>query len=102
MSPALGVGDVAIIKEVEIETITEGDIIQFIGDNNVTLLHRVIDKYEEDGQKLFITKGDANEDPDFDPVSYQQITGKSIFTIPKIGWIQIFVKGFFRNIGIPV
>ena len=103
MRPALDVGDISLISGVDIAEIHEGDIIQYVSYDNVTLtIHRVIDIYEEGGKTYFITKGDANDVPDFQPITENRILGKSIFTIPKLGWIQIFIKSIFKNIGIPV
>jgi len=103
MGPALQVGDVALISDVDIDELQEGDIIQYVSYDNVTLiLHRLIEIQEEDEVLQYITKGDANEDPDFKPITENRILGKSIFSIPKLGWIQIFIKNVFRGIGIPV
>jgi signal peptidase len=99
MSPALEVGDIAIVQKVDIATIKPGDIIQFLQEN-VTILHRVIRITETEGNTLYITQGDANDNPDSQPVPPNYILGKSIFTIPKLGWTQIFVKTIVRKIGI--
>jgi len=99
MQPALQVGDLAVIQKIDSKTIKEGDIIQFI-EENVTVIHRVVTITPQDGQTLYITKGDANDKPDVQPIAGNQILGKSIFTIPKIGWIQIFVRNILREAGI--
>jgi hypothetical protein len=41
---------------------------------------------------LFETKGDANNAPDPEPISEQQIMGKAVLTIPKLGWVSIYLK----------
>lgn len=101
MQPAMDVGDVVIISEVPIDTITVGDVIQFRS-GNVTIIHRVYETYGEGNTKLFITKGDANDDPDIDPILPEQIMGKVVFTIPKIGWIPIAIKEVINKIGIHI
>ncbi|MFA5101973.1 MAG: signal peptidase I [Candidatus Thermoplasmatota archaeon] len=100
MHPALEVGDIVALTKVDPASIKEGDIIQF-QQENVTVIHRVVTITEEDGKTQFITKGDANEDPDPQPVPANYIVGKSVFTIPKLGWVQIFVHNILRKIGIP-
>jgi signal peptidase len=95
MQPAIGVGDIVLISKVPIETIQKGDIIQYRSDN-ITIIHRVYDIYKEDNAQVFITKGDANSNPD-DPILSQQIMGKAVFTLPKIGWIPITIKEFIRK-----
>jgi len=100
MRPEFDVGDMVIVDDIKIQDIKENDVIQFIRDN-ATVLHRVIDIYEENGGSYFIVKGDANDKPDSEPVFEGQITGKAIFTIPKIGWFQIYAKEMFRKIVSP-
>ena len=98
MQPAYGVGDIAIIDEIEPDQIQQGDIIQFMK-GEAKIMHRVIEITEdENGQKIFIVKGDANPDPDPDPVYEYQILGKAIFNVPKIGWLPIIIKEFYRQI----
>lgn len=101
MNPSIEVGDIVLLTKVNATSIHTGDIIQFYRDN-VTIIHRVVNISDSNGQKQFITKGDANEDPDIQPVPANYILGKSVFTIPKLGWIQIFVNNIVRKIGIPV
>ncbi|MBE3137077.1 MAG: signal peptidase I [Thermoplasmata archaeon] len=99
MSPALEVGDIALVQKVDIATIKPGDVIQFLQEN-VTILHRVVRITETEGKTLYITQGDANDDPDSQPVPPNYILGKSVFTIPKLGWVQIFIKDIMRQIGV--
>ena len=35
----------------------------------------------------FVTKGDANEKEDPNPVSYDQLRGQVVYSIPYLGWI---------------
>jgi signal peptidase len=100
MQPEYEVGDIVIVDNINIESIEEGDIIQFIRDNT-TILHRVVEITEDEKGILFKTKGDANEDADTDLVQPKQIRGKAILKIPKVGWIQIFIKGLFRTLTTP-
>ena len=99
MQPTLAVGDIAIIQKIDPGTVKPGDIIQFVQDN-VTLVHRVESITTTSGQTLYTTKGDANRIIDAQPISQQQILGKSVFTIPKVGWISLFIKDVLRAIGI--
>lgn len=84
MEKTLMVGDVAILKKCSPKDIEVGDIIQY-QKGSVTIIHRVISKYYENGEELFITKGDNNKDSDKDPVSGSQILGKEIFAIRYLG-----------------
>jgi signal peptidase len=98
MEPKMYPGDVVIIAKVPTDNIITGDVIQFRVAEGVTVMHRVIDIEEtEDGGKNFITKGDANDEPDSDPVIPDNVVGKAVMTIPKIGWASVAVKEFFSG-----
>jgi signal peptidase len=96
MQPNLNVGDITIIIHTKPDDINIGDIIQY-RTTEEPIIHRVIDKYTEAGQTWFITKGDANNAPDPKPVNEQQIIGKATLTIPKLGWISIYLKTAFTT-----
>ena len=97
MRPTLDVGDVVIIAEVSTANIKPGDIIQFREAEGVTTVHRVVEIQENEGQTVFITQGDANSEPDANPVPSANVVGKAVFDIPKIGWIAIAVKELFMG-----
>jgi signal peptidase len=90
MVPNLRVGDIVVAREVPIETVRTGDVITFYQDG-ITIVHRVIDIQNDAGKIIFTTKGDANDSAD--PLVLEEFyKGKVIFTIPKIGWISIYVR----------
>jgi len=97
MRPTLDVGDVVIIAKVSADTVKPGDIIQFREAEGVTTVHRVVEVREIEGKRVFITQGDANRAPDPDPVLTDNVVGKVIFNIPKVGWAAIAVKEFFMG-----
>ena len=57
----------------------------------IMVTHRVIDIIEENGKTLYVTKGDHNNTADRLPVASDQIYGKVMMVIPKIGYIQSFL-----------
>lgn len=79
------------------DTIKTGDIIQFREAEGITTVHRVVEIQEIEGKKVFITQGDANSEPDAKPVIPENVVGKAVLDIPKIGWAAIAVKGFFMG-----
>lgn len=98
MEPKMYPGDVVIIAKVPADNIVLGDVIQFRVPEGVTVMHRVIEIQEtEGGGKVFITKGDANDKPDSEPVMPENVVGKAVVTIPKVGWASIVVKEFFTG-----
>lgn len=98
MEPKMYPGDVVIIAKVPTDNIETGDVIQFRVPEEVTVMHRVIEIQEtEGGSKVFITKGDANDEPDSEPVIPENVVGKAVMTIPKVGWASVVVKQFFTG-----
>ncbi len=88
MEPAIKTGSVVVVKpESSYKT---GDVITFSEKNNpkITTTHRVFG-IDEGG---FITKGDANNSTDSARVAAEQIIGKTIFSIPYLGYPVSFAK----------
>lgn len=84
MEPTIKKGDVVVNKKVQEEEIKEGDVITFLQEKEV-ITHRItrIDNNSE-GTK-YTTKGDNNNIEDTLQISYQNIEGKTILTIPYLG-----------------
>lgn len=100
MSPAMKLGDIAAVTKIPIESIKVGDVIQYRTEHG-SVIHRVTKIWQKGDNRLFITKGDANDSPDTDPVHPNQILGKVTFVIPKLGWVSIGIKnliGKLRNL----
>ena len=71
-----------------------GDIITFYsnrGNGQITITHRIIDIKIENGKYFYSTKGDNNNTADTHYVSQDDVIGKVIFVIPKVGFIQEFI-----------
>jgi signal peptidase len=94
MEPELKAGDLVIVKEAPPEAIKVGDVIRFQY-NGVYVLHRVIEINHEDGQITFITKGDNNNTIDPDPVMADQLEGRAVLTIPKVGLLSVGLRRVF-------
>ena len=98
MVPVINPGDIVLIAPVKPELIKLGDIIEYKNaKEKINIVHRVIEIGGDAGTDYFITKGDANNSPDADPVSPEAVVGKEIYIIPKVGWISIAVKGLFAG-----
>ena len=53
------------------------------------MTHRVIDINEEEA--YFITKGDANEVVDMDPISFDRLIGKPVFCLKGMAVVVNFI-----------
>jgi len=96
MSPEFETGSLIAVKPGDGNTeFQAGDVITFRADDNanVIITHRVLEVTEENGQRAYVTKGDANETADSTPVYQAQIIGKySDFQIPWLGYAMNWVK----------
>ncbi len=89
MEPAIGTGDLILVGPVATEDIRTGDVIAFIADKGL-VCHRVA--AVESNPLRFRTKGDANEDPDVEPVTASQVEGKVLFGLPVLGFLARFAR----------
>lgn len=93
MEPEIPTGSLVYIKEAVPEEIQEGDVIAFYGamDSNAIITHRVVENRVLMGE--FITKGDANQTEDMNPIPYDNFIGIVVRSIPKVGQIaQLFTS----------
>ena len=90
MEKEICVGDVAIIKKCNSNDVNVGDIIEYQMEG-YTVVHRIIEKRQNNGRFSFITKGDNNNTPDRDEVKEDQLIGKVIFKIKYIGYPAIWM-----------
>lgn len=98
MEPTFYKNDLAIVKSCNTEELKVGDIITFKQEDRV-ISHRISEIVKEKGKEQFVTKGDNNEVADIEPVDEQNIYGKVVFVIPKIGKIVNYiqnVRGFIN------
>lgn len=82
MAKTINVKDIVIIKITK--EVNKNDIVTYF-DGNVLITHRII----EMSNKNIVTKGDANNSKD-KPITKDQIIGKVVYIIPKIGvWQKV-------------
>jgi signal peptidase I len=97
MMPVINPGDVVIVAKTSGSQVKLGDIIEYRNPReNVNIVHRVIEVRGEGEQKIFVAKGDNNNAPDIDPVPQQNVIGKVVFNVPKLGWISLVIKNILH------
>ncbi len=106
MEPAINVGSMVVVRQVDPSAIRDGDIITFVSrvkaDSFVT--HRVVEVTNDEGTLAFLTKGDANDAPDEDSVRASDVVGRVRFSVPYAGYAADFLRkplGFGLLIGLP-
>lgn len=82
MEPEIPVGSVLYVKHVEPETVAENEIIAFQDVDDV-VAHRVV--YNRPALGEFVTKGDANNVEDRDPIPYEAVVGRVEAHLPVFG-----------------
>ena len=91
MEPTISIDDIVIVKNAEINNLQINDIITFKIENE-TITHRIVSIQSKDGKIVYTTKGDNNEVTDIENVEFNQIEGKYVTKINKIGKIFSFLK----------
>ena len=95
MEPLIKPGDVILVEKItkmeDIDKLRVGDIVQFKR-GSILISHRIIGIMENDEGKSYRTKGDNNSVPDVDLVRPQDMKGKIVSIVPKIGWPTLLIK----------
>jgi signal peptidase len=94
MEPEIPIGSLVYIESIPAAEVQKEEVIAFYGvmDTSSIITHRVVANSTNMGQ--FITKGDANDTNDMNPVPYDNYIGKVVLTIPVVGGLaQTFTVG---------
>ena len=84
MAPAYPVDSFVLVKNTAPESIKPGDVITYVFNNEGLLVtHRVVSADADN--HTFKTKGDNNNAPDASPVLWENVVGKVVFGVPKVG-----------------
>lgn len=103
MEPAIAIGSLVYVRDVEPEAVVAKDVIAYYGgrDRDSVITHRVVENNVSDRE--FITKGDANSANDVTPVPYHNLLGRVELTIPSLGYAAQLLtirEGKFAMIGV--
>jgi signal peptidase I len=102
-------GDILFIIRANPEKLKVGDIILFSNQNKKDpVIHRIIKIEEKDGEKIFTTIGDNNNEilvPGNNPqgidereIKEEQLVGKAVFKVtPWFGWVKLAFFEFSRS-----
>lgn len=88
MEPTYHVGSLIYVKDVKPSSIQVGEPMTYRVNDNTMVTHRVVGKDEQ--AQTFQTKGDANNNQDGGEVSYGNVVGKPIFSIPLLGYAAVY------------
>ena len=98
MEPTIHVQDAIVTKRMDDYKI--GDVCTYISKNpryfGIMITHRIVGTdIDVNGEKVYKFKGDNNYSADDLEVSQNQIYGKVVMKIPKIGYIQYFLSSAY-------
>ena len=109
MEPAIPVHSLVVVQETDPESLQEGDIITFRATEGslegALNTHRITSVYEQDGQLMFRTKGDANAVEDVEPVASVNVVGRVVFVSAALGTVVSLLSNplvFFPLIVVPL
>lgn len=92
-------GDIMVLYGKKSENINIGDVLVFDGARSSPIIHRVVRKWQENGDYFFQTKGDNNADSmdggfvNEVKISSDRVIGVAVLRIPWLGWIKIIAVG---------
>lgn len=99
MEPALGTGDVSVVRSIAPLDARPGDIVTFRdpGDPERLITHRVRAMRAQGDRVVFVTRGDANNVSERWRVPATGEIGRVMYRIPELGWALMYArsKGLF-------
>jgi signal peptidase I len=97
MEPTISTGGMVLVRTVPADQIQVGDVVAVSRPDNTRVTHRVVAVIHQGVTAQLTLKGDANEDPDPQPVVVDS-AGKLVLSVPSIGRVSAFfasAKGGF-------
>ncbi|MBQ6547183.1 MAG: signal peptidase I [Bacilli bacterium] len=93
MYPTIKAGDVVVTYREDNNRYNTGDVITFISQNNagMTITHRVKEVISLNDEYSYRTKGDNNNTADSEIIKGDNVVGRVILKVPKVGYIQQFL-----------
>lgn len=108
MEPLVPMGALVVSLPMPPSEIAVGDVVTYKshepsgGNDYVT--HRVVERIGSETDLRFVTKGDASEAEDLDPVPPAAIVGRAALIVPLVGFLIVGIRtppGFLTLIGVP-
>ncbi|WP_286928395.1 MULTISPECIES: signal peptidase I [Aeromicrobium] len=105
MEPKFPPGTLVVVRPTPAEQIGVGEVVtyQLASGERAVVTHRVVSvALGADGERRFITQGDANSSVDRTPVMPVQIKGTLWYAVPKLGWMSNAIGQDRRNAAVYV
>jgi len=98
MERVIPVGSLVVSSSVPPYTLMVGDVITFRNSLGILITHQIHDiiPNQQGGQNpSFVTKGTENPTPDREIIKADQVIGRVLFHIPRVGGFLMFFRGLF-------
>lgn len=93
MEPTIKTNEVIVTQKINKSDIKVGDVLSYKSSkDDIVITHRLIEIKIENGEEVYVMKGDNNLSVDDEKITYSQIQGKYINTIPFIGILVSYIK----------
>lgn len=90
MEPSIMTGDIIVISD-RAMVYSINDVVTFTNRDGRVVTHRIA-AVEEGSLRKYHTKGDANRSEDEDFITADQVIGKVVLVIPKLGYFVAYTK----------
>jgi len=93
MYPEFAKNDLLFVKKADAENLQKNEIIAYYDHRGTVVTHRIIRwETDESGARLYITKGDANNVQDQNPVPAAKVVGRVVRVIPGGGKTMRYIS----------
>lgn len=96
MTGTINKGDAIIYKKIKKEDQVKKNQVIVFKKNNVMIIHRVVDIFSLDDEKVYQTKGDANKEKDDWLVKQEEIVGVVNKKVLWIAWPSVLLNEIFN------
>jgi signal peptidase I len=100
MEPTYDIGDVVVVRPVDVDALGVGDVITFqpLPDDPQLTTHRIVGEVFDSEGRAFQTQGDANNAADLSPVTAEQVRGEVWYSVPLVGHVSVWLAtGWLRT-----
>jgi signal peptidase len=91
MEPTIPTGSMVLVRTVAAQDIRVGDVVAVERPDHTRVTHRVVSVEHRGATASLVLKGDANTDPDAEPVVVAQ-AGRLVATAPVLGRVGGFLS----------
>lgn len=103
MEPGMPAGSLVVVRPVDPDELGVGAVITYQMESGrpQVVTHRVVAVVNAiDGERRFLTQGDANEEADPEPVRPVQIKGERWYALPRLGHVNELLTGGQRQVAV--